>query len=389
MVAGRPPRTAIPRIFHHLLFHSPHDRLSPRRFYQTSVIEVDLASVLEGGDPADCDSKGRPIARAREVCQLEGGPEETVRRVLGLCACVLRGGPFIALATSLGLQVYEGTGDRRGLRYFWPIPSSYSGPTGAPHEATCVCFVRGTDGSEGLALGTNAGLIYLFKVDAKGRFSPGECITGGLASEVPVTVLTSHLQGRGGRGKGGASPDGAGSTLVSGNDAGDVTVWDVDCANGTAVAVATRAPDPMVGADAPGIDPERGLGEGMGVAGLALRGNWVGVLTSNGTVAVRSAATLAPLAEFVAHSRFASTLCVHPERDTLLSCAEDATVMAWNPPTPGATELDVQLHAVWQSAPIVGVCWAGNNVVAVAGGVDQIVCWYTEPPPKRMSSRKG
>ena len=56
---------------------------------------------------------------------------------------------------------------------------------------------------------------------------------------------------------------------------------------------------------------------------------------------------------------------LHPTRDLVLSCAEDATVCVWALPEGPQGAVTVALQAVWQSSMLTGACFAGDDVVVV------------------------
>lgn len=142
--------------------------------------------------------------------------------------------------------------------------------------------------------------------------------------------------------------------------------------------------------------------------GLAARGDLAVVGSIDGVVKVYSLSALGLRAEVVAHSRLMSALgergrgaeqrrsewwlmvwlsrlrkllghpsldflppmlpapaALHPTRDVVLSCGEDATVCAWTLPTPGNDAVRMLLQAVWQNSLLTGACFAGDNVVVV------------------------
>jgi len=318
-------------VFHNLAIQG--DRVLYAHMDQVWAVEV--ASLMRGGEETNVDSKGRKIATAQEICQMQA--DQAGRVVNHICPIVLSSGSFIALATTLGVQVFDGSG--KALKLFWPLPEKDAPDRAVEHASTSCCWVRAASGDVCLCVGSSSGRIYVFGLDEGGARMPHiATLVDQMGSS--ITALGSHLQSRGGR----PSPEDP-AMLLSGDDSGRVIMYSV-----------------------PDTRSFTKCGELSGrtiCVGLAARGDLAVVGSIDGVVKVYSLSALGLRAEVVAHSRLMSALALHPTRDVVLSCGEDATVCAWTLPTPGNDAVRMLLQAVWQNSLLTGACFAGDNVVVV------------------------
>ena len=89
--------------------------------------------------------------------------------------------------------------------------------------------------------------------------------------------------------------------------------------------------------------------------------------------------------EIVAHSRFLSTVQMHPRQPWLLSAAQDSTIAVWRLPRNTEQQSVGLLDSwVWQNHMVVGAAFVDSEsgeqkVAATAYSSDKIMTWTLRP----------
>lgn len=84
--------------------------------------------------------------------------------------------------------------------------------------------------------------------------------------------------------------------------------------------------------------------------------------------------------EIAAHSRFLSSLTVHPELPWILTAARDGTAAVWGLPHDAEGEVSVVKSVLWQNGMITGAAFCGpsrKSIALVAYDWSEIRVWST------------
>ncbi|CAG9461772.1 unnamed protein product [Pedinophyceae sp. YPF-701] len=314
------------------------------------VWTVSGASAAKGGEGDDVDAKGRPIARCSRICDMVSGSDRMLVRQIAPVS-LYSGQSYIALATSIGVEVFDGSGRTLILHWNLPADDRPRDHTLAP-TATCVAWASGPDGAVHLCVGTAGGRIHVFVLDSFGRISHADTMY--TPDFEPVSCIGSHMSAR----RGGDAAFGERPVLVVGTY------------EGTSVLYQATGPGEY--------DVIRQVREGAPVVGCAAWGDFAVVGAQNGTVALHSISRGITLGTYRAHSRMMSCLALHPTKGLIATGAEDATVAVWELPTSSA-EIRMPLSACWQSSVVTGVAFRGDDLAVVPYDHEEIALYKHQP----------
>lgn len=88
--------------------------------------------------------------------------------------------------------------------------------------------------------------------------------------------------------------------------------------------------------------------------------------------------------EIVAHSRFLTSMDLHPERDELISVSEDCSLNVWELPFDNGTLTpEVLMSTLWPHAMITGAVFSQtatepvltDSIAAVAYDIEELALW--------------
>ncbi|KAJ9517428.1 hypothetical protein QJQ45_016804 [Haematococcus lacustris] len=238
-----------------------------------------------------------------------------------------------------------------------PPPSSQANGVGLRH----ALFARGAamniacDGSANMCFGASNSCLYVLEFDESGRLRGPARFPHHTA---PITALSSAYASRQGR-----WTDDLGSSLVSADESGSLTVWEAASASSyKAVASLGEAKVPAVA--------------------LAVRHEFVVAARLDGCIQVFSLRSKVLRAELAAHSRFLTCMDIHPTKDIIVTGAEDGSISVMTLPI-GAQKTSSLLSVLWMHAPVAGVAFCGthlDDVAAVAYDTDELQLYRTTCP---------
>ncbi|KAJ9517216.1 hypothetical protein QJQ45_009170 [Haematococcus lacustris] len=301
----------------------------------------------------------------------------------------------LLVCTDDGVQVWDR--QVKTLLFSWAFPEPERPAPGAPPppsgQASGVglrhaLFARGAamniacDGSANMCFGASNGCLYVLEVgtpilplspcpDLLGcpPSLPAICLqfdeSGRLRGPTrfphhtaPITALSSAYASRQGR-----WTDDLGSSLVSADEIGSLTVWEAASASSyKAVASLGEAKVPAVA--------------------LAVRQEFVVAARLDGCIQVFSLRSKVLRAELAAHSRFLTCMDIHPTKDIIVTGAEDGSISVMTLPI-GAQKTSSLLSVLWMHAPVAGVAFCGthlDDVAAVAYDTDELQLYRTTCP---------
>ncbi|KAL6744751.1 WD40-repeat-containing domain protein [Haematococcus lacustris] len=274
----------------------------------------------------------------------------------------------LLVCTDDGVQVWDR--QVKTLLFSWAFPEPERPAPGAPPppsgQASGVglrhaLFARGAamniacDGSANMCFGASNGCLYVLEFDESGRLRGPTRFPHHTA---PITALSSAYASRQGR-----WTDDLGSSLVSADESGSLTVWEAASASSyKAVASLGEAKVPAVA--------------------LAVRQEFVVAARLDGCIQVFSLRSKVLRAELAAHSRFLTCMDIHPTKDIIVTGAEDGSISVMTLPI-GAQKTSSLLSVLWMHAPVAGVAFCGthlDDVAAVAYDTDELQLYRTTCP---------
>ena len=289
-----------------------------------------------------------PVARALAGDAIEKLPiftKDGNREIFQAKVVVLGADVFFVLCTATRVLVYDQKGYMlRHSRAVPGSPSAVAGPSGEfslVNHARGVCSACSADARAFVCVGTARGSVLVVEYDGA-RFADAAELDVG--HDAPLADLASEVDSHRG-----AAPPGAAAPkpfLASGDEAGQVVVWNARSADR--------------------FEPSFSVRVGAPVAALGARGDAVIVADVSGVVSFVGLTSQRVFCEMQAHSRYLSAMDVHPTRDTFATCAEDGTLAVWGMPSEGGAgeagkDPTCAFADAWEDGMLTGVAFCGEG----------------------------
>lgn len=261
----------------------------------------------------------------------------------------VRGTTYLVLTTDAGAQVWDAFGNN--ILFNLPMPGNAQADTNRtrPSFARGIASFLTADDNHMLAVGSSSGHVFLLEGSGF-KFRHADTLK---EHTDPITDLTSDMDCR--KTERGVTD----RSLVSADETGKIIVWEAKSARQILPVAKLENPD-----RAPCV-------------GIKMRGDRLVAAYDSGILRFYQLSQQWKWMEVNAHSRFISSLTLHPTQDVLATAAEDSTLAVFTLPAPGQ-KTNQLMSLSWPDAMITGIAFCGrngSNVAAVAYDVDEIRMW--------------
>eukprot|EP00201_Polytomella_parva_P000635 CAMPEP_0175079598 /NCGR_PEP_ID=MMETSP0052_2-20121109/24914_1 /TAXON_ID=51329 ORGANISM="Polytomella parva, Strain SAG 63-3" /NCGR_SAMPLE_ID=MMETSP0052_2 /ASSEMBLY_ACC=CAM_ASM_000194 /LENGTH=259 /DNA_ID=CAMNT_0016349951 /DNA_START=191 /DNA_END=973 /DNA_ORIENTATION=+ len=254
------------------------------------------------------------------------------------------------LATNKGIQIWDENVCH--LLHTWAHPSdAVASSSSTSIFARGICTTITSEGTGHICFGSSSGSLYGIPILEDNKFGPTFEIK---QHKAPITCLSSSYQSR----RGNWAAD-VGCEVVSCDEDGMAVFWQASVGAGGYRVLHTIA------------------SKGVPCVSAAVRNDFAILARLDGAIQIYGIRDGKLRADIGGHSRFLSSMDLHPEKDIVVTSSEDATVNVWTLPI-GGNRAENLLSVAWLNAPITGVTFCGpnNNDIAVVAYDTEEIYYY-------------
>mmetsp|Transcript_4035 Transcript_4035/g.6887 ORF Transcript_4035/g.6887 Transcript_4035/m.6887 type:complete len:340 (-) Transcript_4035:397-1416(-) len=239
---------------------------------------------------------------------------------------------YLVLATDAGVQIWDALGNN--ILFNFVFPTGLKDPQRKRSNfARGITVVLTAEDVEVICVGSSSGDIFLFEGSGI-KFRLVNTLKG---RDQATSDLTSDYACRC------STKSDASRRLISADDGGRVVVYD--------------AISPSMFEKSFFFEASSDQGPCVSVV---VRDDRLVCALSTGQLCFYNLATQTKWLELKAHTRFASSMTLHPTRDRFVSVAEDSTLQVLTLPQVGE-KIEVVMSTVMADSMITGAAWFGNN----------------------------